>query len=108
MAIEDANFSGYGFCVNHSNNTTWIERRDNKKPTIISPIININPLQDIWYQFEFLMYKDGKFKLSIVDEKGEQKIKLNSFVDNKYLFFTQVAVHGGFPYYVDDIIIMNF
>jgi hypothetical protein len=103
LAIEAADFSGYGFCINHSRNTAWIERRDNAKPIVISPIININPIRDDWYHFEFHMKNEGKFRLLIFEKEGSLLNDLSSFIDNKYLFFTQIGVHGGFPYYVDDI-----
>ena len=106
LSIEDADFCGYGFCVNHSNNTVWIERRDNAKPAVISPIVpmpHIGLLKDKWYYFEFNMKNEGKFKFSIFDEEKKQLIYMSSFIDNGYLFFTQIAVHGGFPYYIDDI-----
>lgn len=103
LAIEAADFSGYGFCINHSRNTVWIERRDLAKPVVISPIDNINPIRDNWYYFEFHMKNEGKFKLLILDKIGKQTIDIKSFIDNNYLFFTQIGVHGGFPYYVDDL-----
>jgi len=104
LAIEDTDFNGYGFCINHSNNTICIERRDKAKPIIISPILrlDITP-KDKWYHFEFHMKKEGKFTLLIFDEIGGLLVDLNSFIDNKHSSFSQVAIHGGFPYYVDDI-----
>lgn len=103
LAIEDDKFNGYGFCINHSRDTIFIERRDRGKFKVISPINNINPLKDRWYGFEFHMRKEGKFILLIKDDIGGQIINVNSFIDNKYSSFNQVAVHGGFPYYIDDI-----
>ena len=49
------------------------------------------------------MQKEGKFRILIFDEIGGIAVDLSSFVDNKYLFFSQIAVHGGYPYYVDDL-----
>jgi len=103
LAIEDTDSNGYGFCINHSRNTVWIERRDNGKPSVISQIVNINPLKDKWYYFEFHMMNEGKFNLGILNEMRGFEVSLNSFVDNRYSSFTQVAVHGGFPYYIDEI-----
>jgi len=103
LAIENANFNGYGFTINHSRNTAWIERRDKGKPIVISPIININPLMNKWNRFEFHMKKAGKYSLIIFDEMGGMEATVSSFADNKYLSFTQIAMHGGFPYYIDDI-----
>ncbi len=103
LAIEDVDFNGYGFTINHSRNTAWIERRDKGKPTVISPIININPLMNKWNRFEFHMKKEGIHSLIIFDEMGGMEATLSSFADRRYLSFTQIAVHGGFPYYIDDI-----
>jgi len=110
LAIEDSNFSGYGFCINHGNNKIWIERRDNGKPTVISTICDCYVAKNKWYYFEFFM-KEASFMLRVWKEGEEIKgiiEELDSFIDMSYSSFDRIAVHGGFPYYVDDIKIEKF
>jgi len=103
LAIEDTNFCGYGFCVNHLQNIISIERRDNGRYTPISIPFGYNPPKNRWYKFEFHMRSKGIFSIYIYDESGGIDVKLDSFIDKKYSLFDRVVVHGGFPFYVDDL-----
>ena len=103
LAIEDANSSGYGFCVNHLQNLVSIERRDNGRYSLISIPFGYKPPKDTWYEFEFCMMPEGKHVLYIYDDIEGIEVEINSFIDNKYLFFNRIAIHGGFPFYVDDL-----
>lgn len=102
LAIEDSNFNGYGFCIAHNNNLVWIERRDRGKPSIISDKKNYIALKDKWYRFEFYLKEKGEFNLIIFDEMGGGAVDLNGR-DFIYNTFDQVSVHGGFPYYIDNL-----
>lgn len=103
LALEDANFSGYGFCIAHNSNNIWIERRDNGEAKVISALYSFIAPKNKWFSFDFKMSNKGIFNLLISNQQGRLLADISSFVDNKYLFFTQVSVHGGFPYYVDDL-----
>ena len=104
LAIEDNSYNGYGFCVNHKNNTVHIERRDKGRARSISSKIAFpGPIRDRWYKFLFYMKKEGKFLLQLQDEKGKLLKELESNIDRGFRVFDRVVVHGGYPYYVDDL-----
>jgi hypothetical protein len=101
IAIEDATFSGYGFMINHSDGRLCIEKRDRGQAIHISRIKRINVPNEKWYKFE-LRKKRDRITLSIIDEM-KNVIDQVSTVDNTYSSFDRVVVHGGSPYYLDDL-----
>lgn len=103
LAIEDNNFNGYGFCINHNNNTAHIERRDKGRAKPISKRLNLPALMDQWYKFLFYMKKDGIFTLKLFNKKKDLILELESNIDKGFGFFNRVVVHGGYPYYIDDL-----
>jgi len=48
LAIEDAEFNGYGLSIGHSRGIAHIERRDKGSATTISQDVQFNPPQDEW------------------------------------------------------------
>lgn len=103
LAIEDKNNNGYGFSVDHRLEAIWIERRDKGIHAVISKQESYSPPKDKWYQFIFYIRPEGKFNLEIHDGSGEGSKKVSSDYDISYKKFDRVVVHGGFPYYVDDL-----
>lgn len=103
LAIEDADFNGYGFCIAHNSNKVLIERRDKGNPTQIGTKYDIVVPKVRWYQFKFYMKTRGRFHLELYDRSGKELVNISSNVDATYKRFDQVAVHGGFPYYVDEL-----
>jgi hypothetical protein len=104
LAIENAEFNGYGFYVDHRRNEFRIERRDKGRPSQIvdSKKINVQKMTDRWYQFLFQVKTDGTLELCLKDSSGDQIAKMTAN-DTKYGTFDRVVVHGGYSYYVDDI-----
>lgn len=103
LAIEDGHFNGYGFAVDSDKNTVCIERRDNGRRTRIGSEALLNsPLLDQWYRFEFYMRTGGEFKLRLYNHSEEKLAEIAS-EDSKYALFDRIVVHGGFPYYIDEI-----
>ena len=103
LAIEDANFNGYGFCIDHGSNCVWIERRDAGMPKKISPDHFLFTTKNQWYQFKFFMEEGGQFNLKLFLRRGKLFREVNSDIDNSYNSFDQVAIHGGYPYYIDNL-----
>lgn len=103
LAIEDADFNGYGFCIAHNRNKVWIERRDKGNATLISIESKLVLPKDQWYQFKFYMKTGGRFELKLYDNLGKELSSLSSNVDATYKQFDQIAIHGGFPYYIDEL-----
>jgi len=106
LAIEDSQFNGYGFAVAHGSNFVSIERRDQGLPTTISPKANFTPLSDVWYYFELHVGVDGKLAFYLSNNKGDRLISLSA-VDSKYSEFDRITIHGGKPYYIDEIKIIT-
>jgi len=108
LALENEDFKGYGFCLNHHNNSIWIERRDKGIPTPISPINYFLAPKNEWYYFEFILKRGERFNLSIYDKNKKILISIVSYVDNAFGIFDRVVIHGGFPFYVDELKVEKF
>ena len=102
LAVEDENFNGYGFSVAHDTNFVQIELREDGKPSKISRRNDFDCPKDDWYQFLFYIKKDGILELQIMNSKGNQLISLSG-QNSKFDTFDRIVIHGGQPYYVDDI-----
>jgi hypothetical protein len=104
LAIENSSFNGYGFTVGHYINLAWIELREHgKKPTRLSPQVPCVPPRGQWYQFEFYVRTNGELALRLCDHAGNEFCKIQNVVDKTYTSFDRATVHGGFPYYVDNL-----
>jgi hypothetical protein len=107
LAVENSTYQAYGFAVDHNSNTAWIERRDGKgkQGQPIGSKIPFTPISlvDQWYRFEFTAELGGKFSLQIYDQSGKLLVNVPTVSDDKYSSFDRVGVHGGFPYYVDNL-----
>ena len=101
LALEDSSFSGYGFLVNHGDGRLCIERRDRAQAVHLSNIKQISPPIEKWYKFE-LKKKKNIITLSIMDDMGNEIEKIST-LDDTFTSFDRVVVHGGSPYYIDDI-----
>lgn len=105
VAVEDADFNGYGFSIGHASKCAWIERRDGARASIISDKSDLPEIKDKWYQVEFSVTKEGKLELTMRKEDGKQILKISGASDSTYKSFSRVAVHGGWPYYIDEIVL---
>ena len=103
IAVEDEKFNGYGFTVAHNSNLIWIDRRDKGVATVIGSQINCPVHMGKWYQFKFYMRIGGKFDLRLYDDSGREFFYTKDISDNKYNKFDRVVVHGGYPYYIDEL-----
>jgi hypothetical protein len=103
LAIEDSDFNGYGFSVNHDSNTVWIERRDKGEARVSVSKVSFDPPTDQWYQFKLYVKAGGRLELRLCDSAGKELLNVPSVSDEQYSSFNRVAVHGGFPYYVDEL-----
>lgn len=103
LAVEDEKFNGYGFTVAHNSNLIWIDRRDEGKSTVIGSPIKCPVQMDKWYQFRFYMKIGGKFDLRLYDNSGKEFFYTKDISDIKYSKFDRLVVHGGYPYYIDEL-----
>ena len=104
LAVEDSEYNGYGFYVEHRRGLLRIERRDNGRDAkIVDPIIiDLQKVTDCWYQFLFQVKTDSTLDLHIKSDTGDQLASMTA-TDTKYATFDRVVVHGGYTYYIDDI-----
>jgi len=104
ISIEDCNQgNGYGFCVSHSANQVWIERRDSASATRISSIVSWDPPEDEWYHFVFRIDSDNSLTLEIYDINNNLNATV-SCSDSTYSSFTGIVIRGGHEYYVDGLV----
>ena len=103
LALENSGFDGYGFTVDHGSNRVWIERRESGRPTLIGSTVSLTPPLGEWYKFEFYMRIGGRLQLILCRRSAEVILATPEVVDTTYTSFDRVVVHGGFPYYVDEI-----
>ncbi|MDY6951983.1 MAG: hypothetical protein SWE60_10750 [Thermodesulfobacteriota bacterium] len=64
-----------------------------------------DPLKDVWYYFYLQLTDYGILHFSI-DVSGCRLLGISA-QSTRYQEFTRVAVHGGHPYYLDDIKIIG-
>lgn len=102
LAVEDENFNGYGFCVAHGSNFLQIERRENGKPSQTNRGNDFSCPEDQWYQFLYYIKSNGILELQILNSDGQSLISLSA-QDNKFVTFDRIVIHGGQPYYVDEL-----
>ena len=107
LALEDENNNGYGFSVSHGNRAIGIERRDGGVGTFLPKSGQPTPPLNKWYHFQFYVGLGGTLSLSLYDQNGVQIIGAISVKDNKYKSFDRIVIHGGYPYYIDDLRIMS-
>lgn len=102
LAIEDRDFNGYGFIVNHQNNNFGIERRDGGIGHLIVVGQRALPL-DNWYKFEFRLKEPGSLDLFLYDHLERMIIGIVDAKDNTYNSFDRICIHGGYEYYIDQL-----
>lgn len=103
LALENSSFDGYGFTVDHSSNRVWIERRENGSARPIGQMVSFTPPSDQWYGFKFYVKSGGVLQLMLHSRSGAELLRTPEVVDDNYTSFDRVVVHGGYPYYVDDL-----
>ena len=102
LAISDSNFDGYGPRI--TGDVISIERRDEGSGTIISPEVEYDRPDNEWYEFKFKCNNNNTFTLTIYDLNGDEVDSVTSDADTNYAGpFDRVVVHGGYPFYVDDL-----
>ena len=103
LAIEGDNFNGYGFAVAQFQGWAEIERRDGGNTAVcISERVVFSPPKESWYRFEFIRLKSGEMTLYLYDSSDAKLVQVFAN-DKEYNSFNRIAVHGGYPYYIDDL-----
>jgi hypothetical protein len=106
LAIEDHHFNGYGFAVDRKAHTVFIEQRHegnrNEDKPLSPPKQLGTSFLECWYHFE-LVVEAKRLRLRLYDPDSGTQISTPWVRDNQFSSFDRVVVHGGRPYYVDDL-----
>ncbi|MBW1813606.1 MAG: hypothetical protein JRJ39_08005 [Deltaproteobacteria bacterium] len=108
IAIEDEQFNGYGFAVAHGGKFIEIERRERGVAHAIkgNRRKHFSPPVDQWYHFEFTLNRKGSLRLSLFDNSLTELVNITA-TDTKYKKFDRIVIHGGYPYYIDELQIVT-
>jgi hypothetical protein len=107
IAIEDQNNNGYGLCISHGNHRTYIEKRIGGRGAGNGPPSVYTPPLDKWYHFVMHFGSNGRFKLWLYDVNGVCISDVPEVTDRQFKEFDRIVVHGGYPYYIDDLKIIS-
>jgi len=106
LAVEDDDFNGYGFCLTSGGRSLWIERRDQKKPVVLSKeAVNLAP--NTWYRFRLALERDSTITLHVFDHTNAEVAFVAPIEDRTHMLFERIAIHGGGPFYVRDLSITH-
>lgn len=103
LAIEDETFSGYGFSLTNSCTSLWIEKRREKHGSPVGDKKTVGLNTDTWYRFALHVEKDKTLSLHFYDEMETEVERIEQVVDSEYSQFDRVAVHGGAPFFIDEL-----
>jgi len=103
--VEDENGNGYSVGVCHGSQTLFIDVRDRGNPTRVG-IVNIPNILSNWYIAQLIL-TPNQVKARILDT-DYNLIGETSTNNKEYSTFTQIAIRGGRPYYVDIIKIRKY
>ncbi len=104
VGLEDSSFNGYTFTVDHLRGRIWIDRRDGGAPTRISPRVSWDPPEDEWYFWKMMIFENGTIVFQVYDLGGNLLAEVRA-IDTTYSSFDRVSVHGGYEYYVDELVL---
>ncbi len=108
LAVEDNKGNGYGFSIVHGQRFVAIEKRNELSSENLQGLQftgDFHIPQDDWYYFEFQLTSKGIIDFRI-DYNGN-RVSLISIQDKSYKRFNRIAIHGGYPYYIDDLRIIS-
>lgn len=104
LALEDENFNGYGFAVEHSTQRVYFEKRTDGQLKQIGKITKCQQLPtDDWYRFQFYVLDDNVLQLRLFDSGDNEIHRISTRTQGEYGGFDRVTVHGGHQYYVDNL-----
>jgi hypothetical protein len=130
IAVVDSNYNGYGFIVYENGYdpgymdievreegwgfSKYVEDGSLGGYFITSDVSISDQYQNVrvydqWYRFVFQAFPDYTFKLSFYDQNDALIAEAISKADDSFRGpFDRITVQGGFPYYVDSLIIYDF
>lgn len=103
LALENHESNGYGFCIAHNTNETWLELRVKGKKKAVGEKLPFTAPVAQWYRFELYVRVSGELELQVSDSLGKVLHKNSAVVSLQYGGLDRVAIHGGYPYYIDEL-----
>ena len=107
IAIEDQSNNGYGVCISHGNKRSYIEKRNAGRGIGIGSASVYTPPLNKWYQFMMYYGLNGRFKLNLYDSNGVCIADIPEVSDIEYEEFDRIVIHGGYPYYIDELKVLS-
>ena len=102
LGLEDGDFNGYSFIVNHLGGFIAIHKRTSGEKTLISEKKPVETVEDGWYFWRFYIYENGTLSFEIYDSQKKWLGSVSAH-DDSYSGFDRITVRGGYVYYVDDV-----
>ena len=106
LAVENAAFDGYGFGVAHGLQSVTIHKRIRGRYRLLCDRYRFKTIKDNWYHFDFHVDEGSRIELCIDDSKGNRHVSIVA-EDSDFQMFDRCVIHGGHPYYIDDIKIIR-
>ena len=107
IAIENQDNNGYGICISHGNHRTYVEKRVSGRGFGIGSASIYTPPLNKWYHFIIHFGSNGRLKLWLYDFNGVCIADVPEVNDKQFKEFDRVVIHGGYPYYIDDLKIIG-
>ena len=100
VGLEDGSGNGYSFAVDHSGNQIRIDRRDAAVGTTLSTA-TLDPPENAWVR-AVLSRSGSSLTFTLYNAAGTQ-LGTVSASDATHSTFEEIAVRGGYHYYLDDL-----
>ena len=105
IAIEDSEFNGYGFWVDHSGKRLGFEKRRKGRKKPLGEAHHFDAPQDEWYHFRFFVPVEGELRLEVCRQNQEPPTIVTAEWDKEFSSFDRIAVHGGHVYYLAELVL---
>ena len=102
LAVENVAYDGYGFGIAHGLQSATIHKRVRGRYRLLCDRYRFKTIEDNWYHFDLHVDEGSRIELCIDDSIGNRLLSIIA-VDPEFRKFDRVVIHGGCPYYVDDI-----
>jgi len=103
LSIANANFNGYGFLINQTSQTLALEHRREGRAAPLSKTVEAPVPMDEWYAFR-LEVSASEVSVILSDRTGATIAKVSA-EDSEHTDFDRVVVHGGYEYFVSDLLV---
>jgi len=105
LSVTNEDFDGYGFVIYQNRKTLALERRRKGRATALSAAVEANVPTDEWYGFR-LDVSESTVSVSLSDDSGAIIAEL-AIEDSEQTGFDRVVVHGGYDYYIGDLLVVS-